>query len=1047
MIRGAGGGGKKGGGGAVEAPDTLRSIQRARILDAICEGEIVGLVDGLKSIYLNDVPLQEPDGTYNYEGVKVETRVGTQAQIWIAGFDASASEVAVSTEVTEGDPVTRSLTDATLQAVRITIGIPRLTKQSTKTGDIDGTYVDIAIDLQVDGGGYEEVIAERIEGKCISRYQRAYLIALPDEGPWDVRVRRVTPDSEQSNLQNETWWDSYTEVRYAKLRYPNTALVALEVNAEQFNSIPRRGYDIKGLRVQIPSNYDPITREYDGVWDGTFDLAWTDNPAWCFYDLCTNERYGLGAYLDAAQIDKWTLYAIGQYCDGEVLTGGIGGGTEPRFTCNLYLQTRQEAYSVLQQMASIFRAMPWWQQGALSLVQDAPADPVALFSAANVIDGAFRYEGASLRQRHTVALVAWNDPADHYRQRIEYVEDQEGIARWGIRETEVVAVGCTSRGQAHRLGRWLLYTERMETETATFRAGIDAALVYPGAVIQILDPHRAGRRHGGRVVSADTWTVQLDAAVTLEDGVSYRLSTVMPDGSVETRDVATPHGTVTALTGVSILPDAPQAGSIWVLAASNLVPTTWRVVSLAEAEPGVVEITALAHRPDKYAAVEQGLVLDDLPYTLAKVTPPAGLTLVESLAQIGQSTVVAKAHIGWASQLGVARYEIRWRRAEQNWSMATTDQTYFDIVPIDPGQYEIRVLAIDVLGRRSNASVLKARIWGKTARPANVSGLRLAVVNGLAQITCDESEELDVLIGGRLRIRHSALLTGATWAGSLPLRSAPGASTTVFAPLMSGTYLAKWVDSGGRESAAPTAVVTDAASVLALNVVDEYEAAPAWAGTLDDVIVDDDDCLRLEPGLPVFEGAFDAEPTYCPDLGEVMTVRLSAAIEMVQADTSDTIGERETLISTWPLVSDLVPDDASQTWATPYVCTSDDAINWGDWQVLVAGEWRARAFKYRLALGSQSSVLTPVVSSFVVTLDMPDMIQTGDQISSGTSTLDVDFTVPFRQLHALAITAENMATGDYYLITNRSTSGFTIAFKNAAGSGIDRTFDYIAKGY
>lgn len=1042
-IRGAGG--KGGGGGAKEAEDTLRSLQRARLLDALCEGEIEGLVDGLRSVYLNDVVLQEEDGTFNFENVRVETRVGTQAQSWIPGFDASASEVAVGAELKADTPVTRNISDTTLEAVRVTLGIPQLTKQSTKTGDIDGTHVEIAIDLQVDGGGYQQVIYDRIEGKTISRYQRSYLITLPDEGPWDIRLRRETPDSEQSNLQNKTYWDSYTELRYAKLRYPNTALVAIECNAEEFTSLPRRGYDIKGLRVSVPSNYDPLTRTYDGIWDGTFDIAWTDNPAWCFFDLLTSERYGLGAYLDVSQVDKWTLYSIGQYCDELVPDGR--GGTEPRYTCNLYLQSRQEAYSVLQQMASIFRAMPWWQQGALTTVQDAPSDPVALFTAANVIDGAFGYQGSSLRQRHTVALVAWADPEDHYRQRIEYVEDQSGIARWGVRETELIAVGCTSRGQANRLGRWTLLTERLEADTVTFRAGLDAALVYPGAVIQVMDPARGGRRYGGRVVSADVWTVQIDAELTLEDGVDYRLSVVMPDGSVESRDVATPHGTVTALTGVSVLPDAPQAGSIWVLAASNLVPTTWRVVSLSEADPGVVEITALAHRPDKYAAVEQDLVLGDLPYTQIRLTPPANLILIESLAQIGQATVVAKAHLGWDSQLGVARYEVRWRRSEQNWEQVTTDQPFFDIVPITPGSYEIRVIAIDVLGRRSRAAILKQKILGKRAPPASVSNFRMAVVSGLAQLTCDDAEDLDVLIGGKLRIRHSSATSGATWAGSIHLRDAPGAAATVLVPLFSGTYLAKWVDSGGRESSAAVGVSTTASSVLDFNVVEEWEAHPDWDGDLSNCSVDDEDRLHFEPSSLGLGAEYVGPPI---DIGSVMTVRLSAAIDLVQFDSADNVGDRDTLVSTWPLVSDLTPDDATLAWAVPYVRTSEAAAyleEWGEWEVLTAGDWRARAFQFRLVLVSTSHYVGLSVSAFTVTLDIPDLIQAGDQISSGTSAKDVTFDRPFMELKALAITAENMATGDYYTITNRAVSGFTIAFKNAAGTGVSRTFDYIAKGY
>ncbi|HXF66197.1 MAG TPA: phage tail protein, partial [Burkholderiales bacterium] len=375
MIRGAGGGGggKGGGGGGrtpQEAPDSLRSRAWARVIDVVSEGEIEGLVDGLKSIYLDDTPVINTDGSENFSGVTIATRTGTQAQDYVPGFAAAESEIAVATEVKAATPVVRSVSNTNLSAVRVTVSVPQLTYQDPSTGDISGTSVELAIDLQNAGGGWQEVRRDTISGKTTSRYQRSYRIELPAPGPWDIRVRRITPDSTQSNLQNKTFWDSYTEIIDAKLRYPNTALVALQVDSAQFNRIPRRGYDIRGLRVRVPVNYDPDTRSYSGIWDGTWKIAWTDNPAWCFYDLLTNERYGLGAYIDEVQVDKWALYEIARYCD-ELVPDGFGG-TEPRFTCNLYLQTRQEAFTVLQQMAAIFRGMVWWSQGALTAVADKP---------------------------------------------------------------------------------------------------------------------------------------------------------------------------------------------------------------------------------------------------------------------------------------------------------------------------------------------------------------------------------------------------------------------------------------------------------------------------------------------------------------------------------------------------------------------------------------------------------------------------------------------------------------------------------------------------
>lgn len=1044
-IRGSGGGGK--GGGADEAPESLRSRQHARILDALGEGEIVGLVDGLKSVYLNDVQIQADDGTLNFKNVQLSSRVGTQAQPHIPGFEAVESEIPVGVEVKYSASVTRTVLDGNLDAVRVTIGFPQMTKQSRKSGDVDGTTVRLAIDVQTDGGGYVTKVDEEITGKTVSRYQRAYLIPLPADGPWDVRVRRITPDSEQANINNKSFWDSYTAITYAKLSYPNTALVGLRIDAEQFGSIPTRGYDVKGLVIQVPANYDPETREYDGAWNGTFKLAWSDNPAWCFYDLLVSDRYGLGDYLDATQVDKWALYSIGRYCD-ELVDDGRGG-MEPRFTCNLYLQERQEAFSVIQQMSSIFRAITWWQHGTLTAIQDAPADPVALFTAANVINGAFSYEGSSYRQRHTVALVAWNDPRDQYRRQIEYVEDLEGIARWGVRETEIQAIGCTSRGQAHRLGRWMLYSERMETDVARFRAGLDAALVYPGAVIEILDPARAGRRHGGRVVTATTTTITVDAALTLDDGATYRLSCVLADGSIASSAVTNAHGSTSVLTLSPALASAPLPSAIWILTASNLVPTTWRVVDIAETEPGIVEISALAHRPNKYAAVEQDLILEELPYTLAgAAAAPSNLAVLESMALLGPGLVTTKALVSWDLQPGVLRYEVRWRREEDNWTALITDGTSFEIAPIDPGTYEVSVVALNALGRRSKPATLRHYLYGKLAPPADVANLRVSVVSGMAQLAFDAAEDYDVLVGGLMRVRHSSALTGATWASAIDLGvTIPGTATTALLPLLTGTYLAKWSDSSGNESETAASVVTQSGDILLLNVVEEWEAAPGWSGTLVNCEANDNDELQLEEigGEAALSGTYTSDVGV--DLGEVMTARLSASLALVSVDLADTIGARTGMVSSWPLISSLTPGNTLLGTATPHVRTSDDGAAWSAWQPLVAGDYTAKEFEFRLVLSSPASTVNVAVSSFAVSIDMPDLVQTGSQIVSGAATYSVAFARTFHAIKALAITPANMATGDYYTITNRATAGFDITFYDAGNSAISRTFDYIAQGY
>ena len=404
LIIGAGGGGKGGGGSArvaQEAPDSLRSKAYARVVDLVCEGEIEGLAAGLQSVYLDDTPIKNPDGSYNFTGVTLETRPGTQQQSYIPGFSSVENEVAVGVECKANQPVVRTINDLDVDAVRIKVSIPTLTLQDTTNGDLNGTSVSYAIDVQARGAGYVQILADTVSGKTTSRYQRSYYIPLTGTGPWDVRLRRITADSTQTSLQNKTFLESYTEVIESKLRYPNSALMALRVDASQFTSIPRRSYDLKLLRVRIPSNYFSETRSYAGVWDGTFKVAWTDNPAWCFYDLVTSTRYGLGSFIPESQVDKWALYRVARYCD-ELVPNGLGG-YEPRFTCNLYLQSREQAYKVVQDMASIFRGMAYWSGGAITVTQDAPQDPVYQFTAANVIGGEFAYQGSSAKATRSSA--------------------------------------------------------------------------------------------------------------------------------------------------------------------------------------------------------------------------------------------------------------------------------------------------------------------------------------------------------------------------------------------------------------------------------------------------------------------------------------------------------------------------------------------------------------------------------------------------------------------------------------------------------------------
>lgn len=790
---------------------TLRSRAYARILDLVSEGEIEGLVDGAKSIYLDGTPLQNADNSFNFQNVTYDTRTGTNTQTYIPGFGGVESETTVNTEVKASASIVRTISDADVNAVRVTVSLPALYFQNSQ-GDLEGQSVQIAIDVQPSGGSYTTALTNTISGKTTSKYQRSYRVPLTGTGPWNVRLRRITADTTNPRLQNKTFWDSFTSIIDSKLRYPNSALVSMRFDASTFSGVPTRAYDLKLKRVQVPSNYNAATRTYTGAWNGTFQTAWTDNPAWCFYDLVTNTRYGLGEFIDPAQVDKWALYSIGQYCD-ELVDDGLGG-TEPRFTCNLYLQSRAEAYKVVQDMASCFRSMVYWASGSLTLSQDAPSDPVALFTQANVVEGQFSYSGSSAKARHTVALVTWNDPADLYAQKVEYVEDQDAIARFGVVPTEVVAIGCTSRGQAARVGRWLLYSERHESETVTFQTGVEGAIARPGQVIKVADASRAGVRLGGRVHSATVSAIVTDAAVNL-GASTWTMYAMLPDGTVGGSQVASASGNTINL--VTPLAEAPQAGAQWILSASTVEAQTFRVLTVVEQEGGVIEITALKHDPLKYDAVENGLVLQTRTISALSPVPdtPTDLVVGESLYTY-QAEVRTQLNIGWGNVQGASTYRVQWSKDGANFSEVITSVSEYDVLDITPGDFVVQVYAIGPTGKES-AGYAEATITalGKTAPPADVTNISASVDADIGvTLAWEKVADLDL---DAYEVRQ-----GSSWASATSLGQIKATVFTLgFIQPGSQTYLVKALDTSGNYSTNAGSVTVTFIAPSAVTVTQE----------------------------------------------------------------------------------------------------------------------------------------------------------------------------------------------------------------------------------
>lgn len=705
-----GSGGKKGGHTPVVKDDTIRSTQAIQVIDLLSEGPIKGFAVGRsddmrKSIYFDDTPIMNPDGTENFRLVGVDARYGEPNQRPLEGFAEVKEHISVGVEVKQKMPngVVRTLTNTNANRVMVNVAIPSLLEQKDN-GDVVEYSVSYDISIQSKGSGVFKVVGEyNVVEKVSSLYVREHIFELHGEGPWDIRVRRHSEDQKDTKKQNALHFDSMAAIIDSKLNYANSAIVGIAGRASDYSSVPNRSYLIDGLIISIPSNYDPIARTYTGDWDGTFKQDWTNNPAWILYDLLTNDRYGIGKYVPKDAQDKWALYEIAQYCD-EMVEDGFGG-YEPRFTLNAYIFNDQDAYNLLQTMSSMFGGMVYWGAGTVRVVQDKPRSVEALFTNANVEDGKFTYKGTSLKARHTVVMVTWYDPEDMYRPRTEYVQDDEAVAKWGVISTQVVSYGTTSRGQAHRYGRRVLYTEQYATETVSFRTGLEGLFLMPGDVFAISDATRSGRRTGGRVEAANQTRIKLDAEVHLEPTNNYSLSFIRPDGVIITKDVPG-VGKVTKTDEIRLALSAeevPTPGTIWILHTSTFSHKAWQVVSISLVDDTTVEINGLAYRQDKYDAIDKGLKLEKLKHSEYNATPkaPYNVNLLVSNMIADDKVVGLKGLLSWTGD--AAYYVVKGKYENGTWATVRVDTLppKLEIDNILPGKCYFNIApysALDVPG-------------------------------------------------------------------------------------------------------------------------------------------------------------------------------------------------------------------------------------------------------------------------------------------------------------------------------------------------------------
>ena len=1105
-----------------EPQTSLSSKQFITFVDLLSEGEIEGFpsasaydldsneyyIAALKDIYLNSQPIlranadpanpQEAD--YNYKNVNFNFRPGTKNQTFIPNFiDAESSvdpanEVNVGVEATKANPVTISILRPEVDGVRLTIAFPSL--QRFAGGGVVGTTVEFRIEYSysyTDESGdtvttdFITAFEDKITGRSSSKYQRSYRLNF-DFVFTNVQVRlvKITEDpADPVYLSNSIYLSSYTELIYEKLTYPHSALAAIRLDSQQMPGLPTRSYRIRGIKVKIPAG---VTVDQDNgriiypsgyIFDGTFAeaKAWTSDPAWVMYDILVNERYGLGLHIKEADLDAYAFYAASKY--SSELVSNNAGGLEPRFSVNVLIQNQDDAYTLINELASVMRCMPYWSAGSLTISQDSPKDASYLFTNANVGEEGFQYRGTSIKQRHTVVVVSFFD-MDAQQVRYEVVEDHEGITKFGIVQTEIKAFGCNSRSQAKRFGEWLLYTEANEGNVISFETGIDAgAILRPGMVIDVSDRTRSVLRMGGRTKAKYSTGLILtdyfdDSSI---DVSTTQLSLILPDGTVETRGIDQISCNVSqqacAIHVDGNFSQIPNNNSVWMLQTTNLKPSKWRILSIEEKDESRYFITGIQYNSSKYDYIERGEPLVSYNTALAALAlePPNDITVEEYNVEIA-GLPVNKLTVSWDPVLGVSKYFVRYRYEDGQYVDFSVTGPSADIVNTESGTYEIEVYSQNNIGALSLDSASKTFLaTGQTALPETPTGLNLLPVSEeQAILSWDRALRADVLNGGKVLIRHNPrTLSGTTWKDSnIIVAAAAGNQTQKIVPLLDGTYSIKFETIGEqpRRSAAAAFVqsqvpnttfltqqtISEHSSFLGAktNLIHDtniggYNGLVLDSASLFDDIVDLDLVVNLDTlGNVAPEGTYDFNTTV--SLNDKYTVRISRILESigyVSSDTIDAVANVDELV----LFDGIAGENVN---AKVYVKNSDNNTDWADqpWQELTHNFVTGQYFKFQARATSSNSDENIIITELGALLQLAARVETNDETSTTNVAADsVTFDSAFVQAPQIMITVKELPTGGYFELTNVTRTGFDIKIFNSTGTRIAKAFTYNAFGY
>ena len=1101
-------------------PDTLHSRQFATFLDLVSEGEIEGFATAskegltkgttaynnaaLKDVFLNNTAVlkstassSSPNTTdFNFQNVGFTPRFGTANQTHIPGIESSESTTAVGVVVTKASPVTRTITNTSVDAIKVSITLPQL-QRATDAGDLLGSTVQFKISVQYNSGGFTDVITDTITGRTADAYQKDYRVDITGAFPVDIRITRITADSTSSSLVDAFQWSSFSEIIDDKQTYPNSAYLSLRIDSQQFSSIPSRKYRLRGVKVRIPgaganNSGTPTVDNATGrivyptgyIFNGVMGAATYCNcPSMVLLDLLTNTRYGLGSHITDASLDLFSFVSASKYAN-TLVDDGLGG-QEARMSANVLLQSADEAFDLINDLSGVMRCMPIWSAGSMTITQDKPTDASYLFNLSNVLEDGFNYSGSDLKQRHSVVSVSYFN-MDTQEIDFEVVEDSTAVSKIGVNLKQVKAFACTSRGQAARLGRAILFAEQNESEIVSFTTSIDSGvIVRPGSVIEINDPVRAGVRRGGRVSAATTTTITVDdtANTDLPTTNSPTISVIMPDGTVETKNVTGVSGAVVSVD--SAFSTTPNVNTIWLIQDTTVVAQKFRVIAVEEQDEVNYTISALSYVPEKYAFIEDGTALPTRTVSILNqpVDPPNNVVANEKIVVINNQAV-AKLIISWQPITGVTQYQVNYRFNNGNYTSQTVSRPDYEIFNTEKGVYEIQIFAYNAaLEISATSSDITFNAVGKTAVPSNVQNLTAEPISDkLIRLRWDLSTDIDVLHGGRLYCRHSTKTDGsATFSNSVDLIEALAGNTTeATVPRLEGEYLLRFADDSGNLSASSTSIILDLpdtqGSLLAQTRREDTDS-PKFQGTKTNVsfdattnslnlagggnfddITDFDAVLSLDDFggiLPL--GTYDFATTL--DLGGVFSVDLQRHF-LTEGFLPSNLLDARGLIDDY---TDFDGTEASKVNAELLVRTTQTdpsgSPTYTAFQTFANGTYKARGLQFRARLTSSDPAQDIKVTQlgYIATFQRRTE-QSATAISSGSGSKAIVFDKPFftgtsalngvnSSLPSIGITAQNMASGDYFEVTSVSGTGFTVHFKNSSNASITRNFNYSAVGF